>query len=110
MAAPRSIADLPGPPPLPLVGTLHQVRVARLHLTVEEWCRRYGPVFRFDIGPRRIVAIADSDAIDTVLRDRPDGFRRAREIESVLGEMGIRGVFSAEGSDWRRQRRLAGAR
>jgi cytochrome P450 len=107
MAAPRSIADLPGPPRLPLVGNLHQVRVDRLHLTVEEWCRRYGPVFRFDIGPRRIVAIADSDAIDTVLRDRPDGFRRAREIESVLGEMGIRGVFSAEGSDWRRQRRLA---
>jgi cytochrome P450 len=101
------IADLPGPAGLPVLGNVHQVRLDRLHLTVEEWCRRYGPVFRFDIGRRRIVVVGDAEEINTILRHRPDGFRRLRELQAVLCEMGITGVFSAEGDDWKRQRRLA---
>lgn len=107
MASMRSIADLPGPPRLPVLGNLHQLRSDRLHVIVEEWCRRYGPVFRFDIGPRRVVAIGDAAEINTILRDRPDGFRRWRELQAVTGEMGIAGVFSEEGSNWKRQRLLA---
>jgi len=107
----REISDLPGPPRLPLIGNAHQVRASRLHLTAEEWCERYGPIFRFDLGPKRIVVISDLDEINRVLRDRPDGFRRAREVEgSELGfddVFGADGVFSAEGDDWRRLRRLA---
>ncbi len=107
----RSISDLPGPPRLPLLGNAHQVRASRLHLTAEEWRERYGPIFRFDLGPKRIVVIGDLDEVNRVLRDRPDGFRRAREVEgSELGfddVFGADGVFSAEGDDWRRLRRLA---
>jgi cytochrome P450 len=41
------------------------------------------------------------------LRDRPDGFRRWREILQITEEVGKVGVFAAEGDDWRRTRRLA---
>jgi cytochrome P450 len=102
----RTIADLPGPSRLPLLGNLHQVRPESLHATAEEWCERYGPIFRIGLGPRPVVVIDDLDEINRILRERPDGFRRWREIQEVFAEMGIAGVFSEEGEGWRRGRRL----
>jgi cytochrome P450 len=102
----RTLADLPGPSRLPLLGNLHQVRQATLHATAEEWCERYGPIFRVGLGPRPVVVIDDLDEINRILRERPDGFRRWREIQTIFAEMGIAGVFSEEGEGWRRGRRL----
>jgi cytochrome P450 len=53
------------------------------------------------------VVISDVDTVNAALRDRPDGFRRWREILEITEELGQVGVFSAEGDDWRRMRRLA---
>jgi cytochrome P450 len=103
----RSIKDLPGPPRLPVLGNAHQVRTSTLHSVAERWCERYGPVFRFDLGPRRIVCIGELETINAVLRDRPQGFRRWRELKERSDEGGMSGVFVAEGDEWRRQRRLA---
>jgi cytochrome P450 len=107
MTAVRSIDDLPGPRGLPLVGNAHQLRPSTLHSMAEQWCGRYGPLFRFDIGRRRVVCIADTESINTILRDRPEGFRRLRELRENAQESGLSGVFAAEGEEWRRQRRLA---
>jgi len=107
MATTRSISDLPGPPGVPLIGNVHRVRSTSMHLTAEKWCERYGPIFRIDLGPRRVVVIGDADTINAVLRDRPDGFRRWSEILEIAEEMRNVGVFAAEGDDWRHQRRLA---
>jgi cytochrome P450 len=103
----RTIADLPGPSRLPLLGNLHQVRIGSLHSQVEEWYERYGPIFRVGLGPRTVVVIGDLDEINRILRDRPDGYRRWREIKSVSDELGSSGVFHEEGDAWRRQRRLS---
>ena len=67
----RTIADLPSPPGLPLLGNAHQLRISKLHSTAERWSDSYGPIFRFDLGPRRVVALADVDAIGAALRERP---------------------------------------
>jgi cytochrome P450 len=102
-----AIADLPGPRALPCLGNAHQIRPARLHVIIEQWGRRYGPVFRFSMGPRDVVGFTDPDAINAILRERPDGYRRWREVEAVAEEIGIVGPFTSEGADWKRQRRLA---
>jgi cytochrome P450 len=103
----RSIADLPGPRRLPLVGNMHSLRRPdRFVFKIEEWARRYGPVFRLDLGPRRTVVLGDPADINAVMRDRPDGFVRGADIETVFREAGTAGVFSAEGDEWRRARRL----
>src|SRR4051794_29912001 len=102
-----AIADLPGPRGLPGIGNAHRIRPDRLHVIIEQWGRRYGPVFRFAMGPRTVVGFTEPDAINQILRERPDGYRRWREVESVATEIGIVGPFTSEGEDWRRQRRLA---
>jgi cytochrome P450 len=103
----RSIDELTGPRPLPGLGNALQVRTSELHLTAERWCQEHGPLFRFDLGPRRIIGVGDAAAINDILRQRPERFRRWREFEMGAEETGTKGVFAAEGEDWRRQRRLA---
>ncbi len=106
-AAPlRSVAALPGPRGWPLIGNLLQFDLPRLHRQFEDWADRHGPTYRLRLGRREVLVISDAETIAALLRDRPDTWRRMRPIEAVIREAGGHGVFSAEGDDWRRQRRL----
>lgn len=106
-AAPlRSVAALPGPRGWPLIGNLLQFDLPRLHRQFEGWADRHGPTYRLRLGRREVLVISDAETIAALLRDRPDTWRRMRPIEAVIREAGGHGVFSAEGDDWRRQRRL----
>ena len=103
--APRRFADLPGPRGLPLLGNFHQVRLGVLHQILERWADRHGPIYRMSLGRRKHVVVFDTDAIGRILGKRPHGFRRARPLAAVAEEMGLAGVFAAEGEEWRRRRR-----
>lgn len=105
-SATRSVAALPGPPGVPYFGNLLQLRPARMHLQLEDWARRYGTPYRLRLIGRDMLVVADASSIGEALRARPWTFRRARPVQSVFREMGIAGVFSAEGETWERQRRL----
>ena len=100
---------LPGPKGLPLLGNLFQLQLDRLPRDLEAWADHFGPVYAFSMGRRPVVVVGDPAAILTVLRDRPDGYRRLSAIGTVNRELGIGGVFSAEGNVWRRQRRRVAA-
>ena len=102
----RTLTDLPGPKGLPLVGNLFQLDLNRLHVILEQWADTYGPVYKFAIGRKPVVAVAEPDLINEVLRKRPEVYRRLGSIEPVLKEMGVNGVFSAEGKQWYRQRQV----
>ena len=83
----RTIEELPGPRRLPLLGNALQIRPGTMHLTAERWADGYGPIYRVDLGKRRIVVVADPDIINVVFRERPDGFRRWSEIGDDHREM-----------------------
>jgi cytochrome P450 len=103
----RRIDELPGPRGLPLLGNVHQVKVARIHQDVEAWGREHGPLFRLRFGRRDTLVVTDHELIATLLKDRPDGFRRSSRSTQVGLEMGLKpGVFGAEGQAWRDQRRM----
>lgn len=104
----RDIANLPGPPGLPVLGNLLQFRIAHVHRALERWSARYGPYFRLRLGKTTSLVVADAAALAAILRDRPDGFRRSDRVVQVAREMGliVPGVFGAEGDDWRLQRRM----
>ncbi len=103
----RQIKDLPGPRGWPLLGNTFQIAPARIHLDVEQWAREFGPLFRMRLGRHEQLVIADHELLGAVMRDRPEGWRRSPYTSKIGTEMGLpQGLFSAEGEDWRRQRRM----
>jgi cytochrome P450/nitrite reductase/ring-hydroxylating ferredoxin subunit len=106
-AALRSLDDLPGPRPSPIVGNALQIDATRAHLVMEGWIRQFGPIYRLQMMRGNIFVTSAPDMIDEILRARPETFRRSSRADEVLSEAGIRGVFNAEGAPWRSQRRLA---
>jgi len=103
----RGLSDLPGPPPLPLLGNLHQIHRTRVHQDMENWSREYGPLFRVSLRGATMLVVADPDLIKQALCARPATFRRPAVTAEVAAEMGgVPGVFEAEGAAWRNQRQM----
>jgi cytochrome P450 len=102
----RDIADLPSPPGIPWFGNALQLNSMKFHLTLEKWARDLGPMYRFLVGSRAIVVISDAAVIGNLLRERPESIRRPARDAELLAELGTTGVFSAEGEEWRKQRKL----
>jgi cytochrome P450 len=106
-AAVRRYRDLPGPKGLPLLGNALQIDKTCIHEQFAAWSREYGPFFRARIGPRRLLVITDHAVIGSVLRDRPDRFRRPTNHGDIVREMGFeQGLFFANDEAWKRQRRM----
>jgi cytochrome P450 len=103
---PIRFGSLPQPPALPAFGSLLAIDPPRAHQVLESWAARYGTPFRVRMGSRYMLVIDDKDEIARILRQRPQAFRRGRPVKSVFAELGVAGLFSAEGEDWERQRRL----
>ena len=77
-----AIADLPGPR-RPARARQRAAAAARPPAPDDRALgRRYGPVFRFAMGPREVVGFTDPDTVNAILRERPHGYRRWREVEA----------------------------
>ncbi|MET0519042.1 MAG: cytochrome P450 [Burkholderiaceae bacterium] len=107
LPAARTLASVPGPRGLPLLGHLLQIRPQRFHLQLEQWARQYGPLYRLQLKRQPLLVVGDHAVVAALLRDRPEGFRRTRRLELIWREMGLpAGLFGAEGEVWARQRRM----
>jgi cytochrome P450 len=103
----RSYEDLPGPRGWPLLGNALQMKGPQVHLQLERWCREFGPYYRINVGPRRLLVVGEHQVVAAMLRDRPDGFSRGARLEAIGTEMGLKpGLFGVNGDVWRRQRRM----
>jgi cytochrome P450 len=103
---PRRVQDLPAPKGIPLLGNALQIKPLQLHRQLEDWAAALGSPFRIRIGREPIVVWTDSELFQDVMRDRPQRFGRGKRIGEVFGEMGIEGLFAAEGTEWVPQRRM----
>lgn len=103
----RQFKDLPGPRPWPLVGNALQIKLSRMHQDIEGWAQQYGPIFKMHLGPTKVLVIADHQIETALLKDRPDSFRRPKQLVDTLEEMGLQsGLLTAEGQTWKDQRRM----
>jgi cytochrome P450/nitrite reductase/ring-hydroxylating ferredoxin subunit len=103
----RQMDDLPGPKGLPFLGSVLDLELTRLQEITEGWAAEFGTLYQFRVGQHRTLVVSEPALTEAVLRARPETFRRATNVERVFEELGLNGVFSAEGSAWRPQRRLA---
>jgi len=104
--ATRTLEDLPGPRAWPLLGNFPQIDFDEFHLQLERWAERYGSAYRMSLGPNRFIVVSDLEAAGMLLRERPELFSRRGALEHIFAELGFNGVFSADGDNWRRQRRI----
>lgn len=102
----RQLADLPSPRGVPLLGHLLDADPTRLHLTLERFAAEVGSPYVFRLGPQRIYVSTSAEQLQTVLRERPERYRRLKKMADCIDELGSAGVFSVEGAAWRPQRRL----
>ena len=103
-ASASRIADLPGPPGLPVLGNAHQIRLAQFHTQLEAWREQYGDAYCIRIWSRRFVVISDPELATEALRDRPGTFGRTARVSQAASEMGFGGLFASNGETWQRQR------
>lgn len=101
----KQFKDLPGPRGLPLLGNVLQFDPSQIQKALERWADEYGCPYRIKLASEKAVVISDPDMVREALRDRPERFRRFESMETISRDLGIFGVFPAEGEDWRRQRR-----
>ncbi|MBN3096248.1 cytochrome P450 [Pectobacterium brasiliense] len=102
----RSIKRLPMPPTRSILGHVDYLKRSDVHLQMLRWKAQYGRFYRLRLGLTSAIVIADAECIRTIMKSRPDEFRRISSIESVFQEAGLNGVFSSEGKRWEHQRRL----
>lgn len=100
------MADLPGPSRLPILGNLLQLDLPRLHQVITKWSLKYGDLFTIKLLSAEILVITAPEAVQFVLKNRPEKFRRMAKMDEIIRELGVHGVFNAEGDDWRKQRKL----
>ncbi|HZP94427.1 MAG TPA: cytochrome P450 [Burkholderiales bacterium] len=102
----RTLDELPGPRGIPLLGNALELKPKELHRLIGSWADRFGPLFVFRVATTRILTIADAETIQQVLRDRPERFRRWRRLEGIATDIKADGLFTAEGAEWKRQRKF----
>lgn len=102
----NSLDDLPGPSGLPLLGNALQLPSDRLHQVLEGWSAEHGSMYTIRMGPRRALVTSEPALALQVLRERPEKYSRITSVEVIATELGMNGLFSAEGEHWRRLRRV----
>ncbi len=102
----RSLDDLPGPKTLPILGNVHQFRGALFHQTIENWAKEHGDLFKLMVGGKRLIVSTNPELNLQILKNRPHGFSRSSRIQGIFKDLGLIGVFNAEGEQWRRHRQF----
>lgn len=104
----RTVHELPTPPGAwPLLGHARQIDVEKLHLQLEGWASTYGGLYRLQLGRNAVVVVSEPAVVAQVLKGRPRRFRRRKQMAEIIEEVGVRGVFTAEGRRWGEHRKLA---
>uniref|UniRef100_A0A8I3MHH7 Cytochrome P450 family 2 subfamily S member 1 n=1 Tax=Canis lupus familiaris TaxID=9615 RepID=A0A8I3MHH7_CANLF len=108
LARPRTRGHLPpGPPPLPLLGNLLQLRPGALYSGLLRLSKKYGPVFTVYLGPwRRVVVLVGHEAVQEALGGQAEEFSGRGMLATLDGTFGGHGVFFSNGERWRQLRRL----
>lgn len=102
----RTLSELPQPFRLPFIGCGLSLRSNSIHRTFEKWAENFAEPFMVDLFGSQALVLSSADHIQDVMIKRPKNFRRLSAIQSLLRELGVDGLFSAEGEAWKRQRRL----
>ncbi|MFD0864151.1 cytochrome P450 [Sungkyunkwania multivorans] len=102
----KTLKDLPTPKGDFIVGHLHQFNVENKHRAIEKWSEEVGNIFRVHFVGKPFLVSTNPDFNKKVLKARPEKFRRLSKMTDIIEEIGVKGVFNAEGETWKKHRKL----
>ncbi|KAF4652214.1 hypothetical protein FOL47_011219 [Perkinsus chesapeaki] len=86
----------------PLLGFLPR-SLDDLFQALEMYADKYGDIYAIRSLGSDIIVVSSPELVDQVLRDRPKTYMRSINKDRI---MPVPGIFSAEGEEWKRNRRL----
>ncbi|XP_075057396.1 cytochrome P450 2K1-like [Mixophyes fleayi] len=97
----------PGPTPLPIIGNMNIIDVAKPHNTFIELSKKYGSVFSVQLGLEKMVILCGYDTVKDALINYAEEF--SERANSPMFEKTSRGhgVIFAHGENWKVMRRFA---
>lgn len=96
----------PGPPTVPIFGNSLGIPLYDIHLTLEDWAHRYGPLIGVMMGPQPGLFVTGAGPVVAALKKeefqgRPDTkYVRERSFGERLG------IFFSEGQQWFESRKI----
>ena len=100
-----TITDLPSPKGHPVFGHIKEFKANNKHQVLEQWAKECGDIYKIRLVNKSFIVSTDPKLNKTILDRRPQTFRRFHKINEIMEEMGIMGVFNAEGETWKRHRK-----
>src|SRR4030095_9608789 len=96
---------VPGPRRLPLLGNILDIfRLGQVTFQVVNW-RRYGDLFRYQVGPYLAHTVVRPEHVRQVLAQRHERYEKGPGYAKTRELLGY-GLLTNEGEAWQRQRRL----
>ncbi|XP_041814154.1 cytochrome P450 2K1-like [Chelmon rostratus] len=99
--------DPPGPKPLPLLGNLLQLDLARPYKTLLELSKKYGSVFTVYFGPKKVVVLAGYKTVKEALVNHAEEFGDRDSMQIMEDNSQGHGVLWSNGDSWKEMRRFA---
>ncbi|WP_234859386.1 cytochrome P450 [Aquimarina aquimarini] len=100
----KTLEDLPSPNAIPVFGNAHKTPPKEFNNVLEKWSQEFGGPYFWKFFSRPVVVFNEAESVKEIMRDRPGVFRRFSKVKEVFNEMGIHGIVTAEGAEWRRLR------
>ncbi|KAM3931017.1 cytochrome P450 2K6-like [Leptodactylus fuscus] len=97
----------PGPRCFPLIGNLHLVDLQRPHLTYLQFSKKYGPVFRVQMGMKTMVVLAGYETVKEALVTNAEVFGERGLLKIFTSMDKGMGVTFSQGENWKIMRRFA---
>ncbi|XP_041377110.1 cytochrome P450 27C1-like [Gigantopelta aegis] len=108
---PKTLAEMPGPPGLPFLGTLpeyaRKANQGQFHEVQRRFHHKYGKIFKEPFGSVTNVSVADPSMVEEILRaEGKYPLRPPYESWVLYNKMRNRtgGIMTADGEQWRRCR------
>ncbi|SEB51201.1 Cytochrome P450 [Tenacibaculum sp. MAR_2009_124] len=89
-----------------ILGHYSNFKASDKHIFLEKGVEECGPIYSIHLVNKKFVVSAIPSLNNEILKARPKLFKRLPKINAVLQEMGISGVFNAEGESWKKHRKL----
>ncbi|XP_075043028.1 cytochrome P450 2G1-like [Mixophyes fleayi] len=97
----------PGPPPLPLIGNILQMRPQKFLLSLQKCQEKYGPVYTVYFGSKPAVMLCGYDIVKETLIDQKDVFSGRGKMPLAEYVLKGYGITASNGERWKQMRRFA---